>query len=235
MHRINSVARKYRKSQRPEEYPLILKNNYLLKNAKFLLWMFGIKVTTEGYNDMPKSPALLVPNHKSNLDAIALLVALEKKTKEEGILNKIPTFLAKQELKKKRLTRNALSMINTFYVDRKNIRQSLTTLNEFGDFVKQNRTYGVIFPEGTRILEDGLGEFKPGIFKVAISQYLPIVPVAISDTRKLINVFSFKKQHVNIKFLPSIKPGNILTMEPFAIADKCKLAISEALYGEENK
>ncbi|MGV2392835.1 UNVERIFIED_CONTAM: lysophospholipid acyltransferase family protein [Campylobacter lari] len=183
----------------------------------------------EGYENLGKGPAILVPNHKSNIDPIAILVALKKQTKEEGIMNKIPTFLAKKELSKKRIVKNALSILDTFYIDRTNIRDSLKQLNAFGSYVKDKRTFGVIFPEGTRVKSDELGEFKPGAFRVALKNYLPIVPVAITNSKDSINPKRVKTLVITVKFLTPLKPNNFITMDENAIATKTKFAIEGAL------
>ncbi|WP_429978747.1 lysophospholipid acyltransferase family protein, partial [Mycoplasmopsis bovis] len=78
------------------------RNDWLLRKARFFLWLFGVKVIIEGYDNIPKGAVIIAPNHKSNVDPVLVLYALKKQTKEENIRNRIPTFLAKIELSKKR-------------------------------------------------------------------------------------------------------------------------------------
>lgn len=228
--RINAFARKYRKD--PTFYHPQQRNDWLLRKARFFLWLFGVKVIIEGYDNIPKGAVIIAPNHKSNVDPVLVLYALKKQTKEENIRNRIPTFLAKIELSKKRTMRNLLSLIDTIYVDRENPRDAIKKLNEFSSFVKKNSTCGVIFPEGTRIKEAELGEFKAGAFKVAVSNYLPIVPVAISDSRDALNKKRMKLLHIKVTFLPALKPATFITMEPMVIAEKVKSMIKGALENE---
>ncbi|WP_029513465.1 lysophospholipid acyltransferase family protein [Mycoplasmopsis primatum] len=230
MWRINAYARRYRKD--PSFYHPQQRNDWLVKKAKIFMWFYGVKVKVEGYDNLPKGASILAPNHKSFIDPVVVLYALQKQTKEEGVKNRIPTFIAKKELTKRMLLRNLLSIIDTLYIDRDNIRESFKVLNEFGSFVKKNLTCGVIFPEGQRVYEDGLGEFKNGAFKVAISNYLPIVPVAITDTRGALNAKRFKKFYITIKFLQPLKPASFLTMNPEVISNKVKSAIEGALKNE---
>ncbi|MBZ4204194.1 1-acyl-sn-glycerol-3-phosphate acyltransferase [Mycoplasma sp. U97] len=228
--RINVFAKKYRKD--PEGYYPQYRNSWLINKVKLFLWFYSIKVKVEGYENIPKGPVLLTPNHKSYLDPIVLIYALKKQSKEETERNRIGTFLAKIELSKKKIMRNLLSLIDTFYINRENIRQSVKVLNEFGLFVKQNSTCGVIFPEGHRIEDEGLGEFKNGAFKVAVSNYLPIVPVVIWDTRKALSACRMKKRVITVKFLPAMKPNNFLTMDSHVIANRVKTNIEGALKNE---
>ncbi|CBH41035.1 lysophospholipid acyltransferase family protein [Mycoplasmopsis agalactiae] len=228
--RINAFARKYRKD--PSFYHPQQRNDWLLKKARFFLWLYGVKLVVEGYDNIPKGAVILAPNHKSNIDPVLVLCALRKQTKEENVRNKIPTFLAKIELSKKRTIRNLLSLIDTIYVDRDNPRDGIKKINEFGAFVKKNSTCGVIFPEGTRVVEDELGDFKAGAFKVAVSNYLPIVPVAISDSRDGLNVKRMKSIKIKVTFLPALKPASFITMEPVVIAENVKGMIKGALRNE---
>ncbi|MCE6079218.1 1-acyl-sn-glycerol-3-phosphate acyltransferase [Mycoplasmopsis agalactiae] len=228
--RINAFARKYRKD--PTFYHPQQRNDWLLKKARFFLWLYGVKLVVEGYDNIPKGAVILAPNHKSNIDPVLVLCALRKQTKEENVRNKIPTFLAKIELSKKRTIRNLLSLIDTIYVDRDNPRDGIKKINEFGAFVKKNSTCGVIFPEGTRVVEDELGDFKAGAFKVAVSNYLSIVPVAISDSRDGLNVKRMKSIKIKVTFLPALKPASFITMEPVVIAENVKSMIKGALRNE---
>ncbi|WP_027120802.1 lysophospholipid acyltransferase family protein [Mycoplasmopsis lipofaciens] len=230
--RINKYARKYRKL--PDQYTPQQRNDWLLKKAKKVLKLFNIKLNVEGYENLTKGPMLLVPNHKNNMDPIIILVALAKQTGDSSVMNKIPTFLAKKELMKKRTTRNTLSLLDTFFIDRNDFRQSIEALNNFGAFVKENRTYGVVFPEGRRVSEKlELDEFKAGAFKIASSQYLPIVPVAISDTREADNKNRNKKLNVTVKFLTPIKPSSFIGMDFQAIGNRCKEIIEKEVVVNE--
>lgn len=230
IYRISVYARKYRRT--PDYYTPQQRYDWLLKKVKKYLKLYNIKVTVEGYDNLPKAPCLLIPNHKSNADALILMEALSKKTASKEEMNKIATFLAKKELSKKAVVKSALNLIDSIYIDRNNFRDAFESLTKFGTFVKENRTYGVIFPEGTRVEEDGLGQFKSGAFKVAISHYLPIVPVVISDTRKALNKNRWKKQEFKVKFLNPIKPSTFMSMDPGALADRVKSLMERELENE---
>lgn len=230
MWRVSVYARKYRKN--PDYYHPMQRYNWLLKKAKLFLWFFSVKVKVEGYENIGKGPTILTPNHKSNIDPIIMLYALQKQTKEEGVEHKIPTFIAKKELSQKRITRQVLSLLDTFYLNKDNIRESIAALKDYGKYVKERLTFGVIFPEGTRVKEKELGEFKSGAFKVAAERYLPIVPVSISDTRDALNVKRMKKCTITVRFLNAMKPNNFIGMDYGAIAARVKENIERSLANE---
>ncbi|WP_029512746.1 lysophospholipid acyltransferase family protein [Mycoplasmopsis iners] len=232
MWRLRAYARKYKKF--PAQHTPQQRNNWLLKRARLILWLYNVKVQVEGYNNIPNTGAILTPNHKSNLDAIIMLYALKKQTKDASVLNKIPNFLAKKELEKSKLAMAAIKLSDSTLIDRNNFRSAFASLAEFGSGIKERRTYGVVFPEGTRIDSAELGEFKTGAFKVAISQYLAVVPVAISDTREAMKKSRSKKLIVKVTFLPAIKPANLLASQPQKIAERVKKAIEGELNNEQN-
>ncbi|APJ38556.1 lysophospholipid acyltransferase family protein [Mycoplasmopsis pullorum] len=229
MMRINSQARKYRRT--PDMLTEQQRNDFLLKYAKKLLKLYRVKVEVQGYDNLPNNGGvILTPNHKSNADALIMLQALEKQSYEQSEVNKIPTFIAKQELLKKRLIRNAMSLIDTFAIDRNNFRQSLEVLGEFGRFVKMNKTYGVIFPEGTRVsTPNELGEFKGGAFKVAQNEFLQVVPVTISNSSEAFNSKRAKKLVVTVTFHKPIKPMDFIGQEPKAVGERVRKIVESEI------
>ncbi|BBG40687.1 1-acyl-SN-glycerol-3-phosphate acyltransferase [Mycoplasmopsis californica] len=230
MWRLSAASKRYRRD--PMNFHIQQRNDYLLKRAKQLLWYFNVKLEVVGLDSLPKGPVILMPNHKSNIDPLLILASLEKTNFERIGKNKIPTFIAKVELKKRGITRKALELLDTIVINRQDLRQSIKSLEEFGSHVKQNKTYGVIFPEGTRINELTLGEFKAGGAKVARSHYLPIVPVAISDSRDALNKKRNKKLKIRVEFLKVIKPAEFITIDNAVIMERVKQTIEKALNHE---
>lgn len=231
--KLKRIATKYRRN--PGIYTPLQRNNILLKYTKRLLKYYNINLEIQGYENLPNNgPILLTPNHKSNMDPLLILAALESKDPTKQILNKMPCFLAKKDLLNKKLVRQTLSILDTFYIDRNDIRTSLKSLDDFGNFVKEHKRYGVIFPEGRRVYEDGLDEFKSGAFKVALKQYMSIVPVAITDTRDAQNHKRSKKLKVIVKFLTPIKASSAISMDAKFLAEKVKQNIEEALTELQN-
>ena len=56
----------------------------------------------------------------------------------------------------------------------------------------------IVFPEGTRSRDGGLGRFKKGSFLVAIDAGLPVVPVSIAESR-----------HIMTKGQLMVRPGDV--------------------------
>ncbi|QNM93702.1 1-acyl-sn-glycerol-3-phosphate acyltransferase [Mycoplasma sp. Pen4] len=228
-------ARKYKKD--PAAVDNLVRYDYVLKLAKKILKMYNVDLVIENYENLPKNGnTLIVANHKSNFDPLALLVALEKQTQELSAKEIVPTFVAKQELEENKTIFNAAKLIDTFFIDRKNIRESLKTMTDFSKFVKENKTYGVIFPEGTRHTEEGLGEFKTGAFKVAQKEYFTILPVAIINSINSDNSKRSGRQTITVSFLKPIKPHTFISQEAKSISEHVKSLISNEMskYGDKN-
>jgi len=72
-----------------------------------------------------------------------------------------------------------------FPIDRSDPRKTAKSLRGVIDGVRAGKSLAV-FPEGTRTPDGRLQEFKQGAFKIAVRAGVPIVPVAIRGTFKLL-------------------------------------------------
>ncbi|WP_233091236.1 lysophospholipid acyltransferase family protein [Mycoplasmopsis gallinacea] len=228
LRRIFSLSRKYRKT--PENVPAQLRNDFLSKLSRKILDIYNVDLEVFGADNLPSSGnVMLVPNHKSNADSLAIMAALWKVQDDPNKERKVPTFLAKKELLDWRILRNALSLNDAFAIDRSNFRESLEVLKEFSAFVKENKTYGVIFPEGTRVKGKELGKFNSGAFKVAKNDYYTIVPVAINGSETVFNKGRKGRLKVVVSFLNPLKPIAYMTQDPKAVAERVRKLIQEEI------
>jgi 1-acyl-sn-glycerol-3-phosphate acyltransferase len=94
-------------------------------------------------------------------------------------------YIAKSEIKKVPHFGRWINRVRGIYINRGDARESLKTINEGVEFLKQGFSM-VIFPEGTRAKgpDYELGEFHHGSFKLATKAKVPIVPVTINGTYK---------------------------------------------------
>ncbi|MBW0596343.1 1-acyl-sn-glycerol-3-phosphate acyltransferase [Mycoplasma anatis] len=221
-HKINSLARKYRKT--PELASQQVRLDKMIKYSKKILKLLRIDVEIEGIENLPNTGGvILTPNHKSNIDSVVLMKLFELNKEKGDELHKMPTFVAKKELLKKRLIRNGLSLLDTFSIDRQNFRDSYKTLQDFGEYVKRSSTYGVIFPEGTRVPNSNeIGEFKAGAFKIAAMKYLPILPITIKNSEQAFD--KKRKNRLTIKIIvhPLIKANAVITQDPVAVGKRIR-------------
>ena len=76
-------------------------------------------------------------------------------------------------------------MLHTVFIDRENIRESVKAINTGVENVKSGYSM-IIFPEGTRSLGEKMREFKKGSMKLAFNAGVPVVPVTIEGTYKVL-------------------------------------------------
>lgn len=217
------VAKKVSRAKEGDFVPDLQKrHDYLIKKISTIFKIYNVEIDVKGYDNLGNGPALLVGNHQDNIDALAIMFALKKQSEDKTINNKISTFIAKHSLQYKSYTRKPLSSINTFFLDRDNVKTSLQTLNDFGKFVKENKTFGVIFPEGTRNKNGEVGEFKPGAFRVAKKEFLPIIPFTINNSVQGFNSKRKEKLKIEVIFHKRISASSIATQNTIAIAGRVR-------------
>ncbi len=160
------------------------------KWARDLLKLAGARVKVTGAGNVPADRAVLfVSNHQGNFDIPILL----------GCIDKPKAFIAKIEILKLPLIRTWMKQMNCVFMDRQDMRQSLKVMNEATEYLKQGYSM-VIFPEGTRSKGEAMGEFKAGSLRLAIKAGVPIVPVTIKGSYKLMeeNGFAIKPAEVEV-------------------------------------
>ncbi len=143
--------------------------------AGIILRLAGVPLALHGLEHLPRGPCVLVANHASYLDAIALFAAL-------------PTyfnFVAKREFLDQPVVRIFLRGLGVQFVERFDSRQSIEDARRLGDAVKAGTSLG-FFPEGTFTRAAGLGPFRLGAFEAAAVAEVAVLPVAIRGTRALL-------------------------------------------------
>ena len=223
--RIHFIVRRAKKLSKkaqyePKKFDLQYRNDFLIRKIKTLLKLFRVKLVVKGYENLGSGPALLVANHQDNVDSVLLLYALKKQTEDREEVNKIATFLAKHTLLYDRHSRHILTSIDTFFLNRNDPKASLETYQNFGKFVKANKTFGIIFAEGTRNQVGDVGPFKPGAFKVAKKELLPIIPVTINNSVQGYNLNRKTWLEVEIIFHKKIPALSLTTQTTIAIAER---------------
>lgn len=160
----------------------------------------GLRV--EGEKHVPPQGGVLVtPNHISDADGPTIYIALKR-----------PCWgMAKSELFQTRFLRYILLFFHAFPVKR--YSADIAALRQAEQLLKQGEVV-VIFPEG-KLSEDGaLGPFLPGVLLVAERAGVPILPVAIEGTDRLLPygklIPRWAKRPVLVRFGPPVQPEWLL-------------------------
>ena len=132
-----------------------------------------VKVTGREHIDKKQS-YVIVSNHQSHYDIFLLY----------GWLGVDFRWVMKQELRNVPALGIACERIGHIFIDRSNTDSAITSLNAAKKKIV-NGTSILFFPEGTRSKDGRLRDFKKGAFKIAIDLGLPILPITINGTRKI--------------------------------------------------
>lgn len=181
----------------------------------------GATVKVFGEENIPPDQGVLfVSNHQGNFD-IALFMAYIDKPKG---------YIAKVELKKIPLLRTWMSYMNCIFMDRGDMRQSAKAILEGIELLKRGHSL-VLFPEGTRSRGNQMGNFKAGSFKLATKSKVPIVPVTINGSYKLMeqNGGKVKPASVEIHIHPMVETDSLTKEEEIALPSKIKTIIESKL------
>ncbi|MBN2857807.1 MAG: 1-acyl-sn-glycerol-3-phosphate acyltransferase [Candidatus Delongbacteria bacterium] len=172
--------------------------------SKILKWARA-DVEVIGLENIPSEPVVIAANHQAGFD-IPLLFA--KMTNQ-------PSFIAKIELSKIPLFASWMRMIGCLFIDRSSPRKALESFKVAAELINKGQTV-IIFPEGTR--RPVIIPFKKGSFKLPIMAGVPVLPVTIVGTEKIIdNVKAGKRSRVilvigkpvDISALPKEKQNSI--------------------------
>ncbi len=123
----------------------------------------------------PKGIYLYMANHQSNVDIVALVVSLPGP----------PGFLSKQEMRKVPLLGRAMDWAGEVFIDRSDRQQAIAAIEEAARQVRQGRPL-IVFPEGTRSDGRAIRRFKKGGFHLATKAGVPLVPVGIRGTERVL-------------------------------------------------
>lgn len=188
--------------------------------SRLLVVLSGSKVEVIGEENLPEGPVLYVSNHQSNFD-IPIFISY---------INRPKGFIAKVELTKLPFVASWMRQMKCVFMDRKDIRQSITAINQGAEYLKQGYSM-IIFPEGTRSSKKEMGEFKAGSFKLAVKSGVPIVPVAINGSYNIMEKGSFiiKPAKVQINILKPIYVSELSKEEVKVLHDRVHKEIEDCV------
>ncbi len=187
-----------------------------------------VKVVCHGLENLPKDNGyVLFPNHQGMFDALMVL-----ETHERPI-----TTVSKKEVQNIFFVKQIFQIMQSRFIDREDVRQSMKVMMEVTKDIKAGRNY-LIFAEGTRSRNgNNILEFKGGSFKCAMQAKCPIVPVALIDSYQAFDTKSIKKLTVQIHYLKPLYYEDYKDMKSVEIAtlvsDRIKKVIEENEHMEQ--
>lgn len=158
-----------------------------------LLYILGTRIKFINKYPIPKDvPLIIVSNHQSMHDICPISCYLKKQH---------PKFVSKIELGKgiPSVSYN-LRHGGSVLIDRKDPRQSLTAIRDFGKYIEKNNYAAVIFPEGTRSKDGVPKRFSENGLKM-LTKFAPsayVIPLTINNCWKL-NKFGMFPLEIGVK------------------------------------
>ena len=203
-----------------DKYPEAEKYAHIQKIMQCAVRGGNLDLKVTGQEKLPKEPGyLLVGNHQGLFDVVALVATHDAPL--AGVY--------KIELEGKPFIQQIADCTKSFAMDRDDVRQSLTVIQNVTRELEAGRTY-LIFPEGTRSkMGNKMNEFHGGSFRCALKAKATIMPFAMVDSFKVLDQKGSKPVSVQIHYLDPIPYEEYQGMKTTEIAQLVQSRIAEAI------
>jgi 1-acyl-sn-glycerol-3-phosphate acyltransferase len=145
-------------------------------SARGFFLLAGMRVRVLNAESLPLGPCVVVANHASYLDGVVLKAMLPARF----------CFVIKKEVSKVPLAGLMLRRIGSEFVDRSNRHAGGMDARRLLKAADAGQALA-FFPEGTFLIEPGVGKFHTGAFAIAARSKLPVVPLCIRGTRQILS------------------------------------------------
>ncbi|MGL4912844.1 MAG: lysophospholipid acyltransferase family protein [Romboutsia sp.] len=178
VYRFISLIPIYIKFKRnPNKYTLEDKFKVLNDHTRKSLNFCKMKLNISGYENLPDGNVLFVANHANWVDAFILASVIDRPC---GMV------IAKEaNWEKFSFIKGWTNILNCIYIDRKNNRNALKSINKASNLLSETCSIGV-FPEGIVTKSDDIFPFRDGAFRMAIKAQVPIVPIHIKNSKDVL-------------------------------------------------
>jgi len=143
--------------------------------ARTFFWCVGMPIRVKDAHHLPPGPCVIVANHASYLDGVVLKAALPARF----------CFVIKKEVTRVPIAGLLLRRIGSEFVDRFNRHAGGMDARRLIKAADAGQALA-FFPEGTFLAHPGVGKFHTGAFAIAVRAGLPVAPVGIRGTRRIL-------------------------------------------------
>ena len=209
-----------RYARHPERYSREETWAYIRKVMKRVLATSNVELEVTGTEHLGlEGGFMLYGNHQGMFDVVAIAATCPRPL----------SIVYKKELQNIPLLKQILKITNSYAMDREDVRQSLTVIQNVTQQLKEGHPY-VLFPEGTRSKNSNeMLEFHGGSFRCALKAKCPMVPMALADCFKAFDHKGSKPMKAQIHYLPPIFFEEYGHMKTGEVADLVKGRIGEAI------
>ena len=221
LHRVPGVWFKlchYAKNN--EKYPRLEQWQHIQYILRLAINAGNIDLKITGLENIPQDkPFMMYANHQGLFDVLAIAATCD-----------VPLgAVLKKELYDVPFLHQIALCTKSFAMDREDVRQSLTVIQNVTEEVKNGRSY-LIFPEGTRSkLGNQMQDFHGGSFRCATKSKCVIQPVALVDCFKVLDQKGSAPVTVQLHYLKPIPYEEYAGMKPAEVAALVKQRIQEKI------
>jgi 1-acyl-sn-glycerol-3-phosphate acyltransferase len=193
--------------------------------AWLILATTGVEVQIHGLERVPRGkPFLFVSNHQSIYDIPVLFWYLPFQLR----------IIAKDSLGRFPVLGWHLARTGHVLVQRHN--PGATVFKKVSALMRAGHSL-LVFPEGTRSRDGVVGKFKGGIFLLAIEAGLPIVPVAIDGTRRVMRKGGLTTcpGDVRVEVFDPIETAGLQAEDARRLADRARHTIAAAVVPDTDR
>jgi 1-acyl-sn-glycerol-3-phosphate acyltransferase len=165
--------------------------------GRAFLWVAGIPFSVSGIEQLPTGPCVVVANHASYIDAIAIVAALPPDF----------AFVIKKEMVRVPLAGLLLRRLGSQFVERFDRHKGATDARRVLKLAAAGQSL-MFFPEGTFDETRQIGKFLGGAFATALRSQLPVVAVAIHGSRDVMppGGISLYRRPIRVEILGVLSP-----------------------------
>jgi 1-acyl-sn-glycerol-3-phosphate acyltransferase len=167
-------------------------------SAASVFGLTGTRLMVRGLSHIPADPCIVVANHASYLDGPILTAALPPKF----------GFVIKREMTRVPLAHFLLRRIGSEFVERNDAHKSAADARRILQKARAQESLA-FFPEGTFTPEPGLRRFHNGAFAAALRGQVPVVPVVIRGSRRMLPAAHIlpRPGRLEVIILPALFPS----------------------------
>jgi 1-acyl-sn-glycerol-3-phosphate acyltransferase len=148
----------------------------------------GVELRVVGGLPAGTSAAVIVSNHPSFVDGLAVLLAMPDPV----------VFVSSTDFERQRVAGTLLRRLGAVFIHRGRPEESERDLERLVEVVRRGQRLAV-FPEGSMTAGVGLRRFHLGAFTVAALAGCPVVPVGIRGTRQVVRPGSYLPRRASVE------------------------------------
>jgi 1-acyl-sn-glycerol-3-phosphate acyltransferase len=195
-----------------------------MKTLRSGLWIVGIRVRVEGAENIPNRTCVFASNHVSNIDPVALVPFIPRRV----------AILAKKQVFRIPILATGMRMCQIVPVDRDDKEAAASSVNKAIQYVRGGTSF-LVYPEGTRSPDGRLRAFKSGTFVMAIEAGVPVVPVSLIGTQRLMRKgdSSLRPGGVTVRFGPAVDSADYKFERREALRERVRDLVAAGLPEEQ--